>query len=472
MSSKLKKGIDWGTKLPDLKVTYHFTPGGETLKTVAGKVESVGLNAYEKGQFKLAFELYGAITKLKFKEVKSPEAADFVLTGYSGKASLLGAMAPPGAFGLGGSGAFNVSGAGWDGNSPGTGALEQGGYGFITIIHELGHGFGLAHPHDKGGSSIKFPGVKHAGNLGKADLNQGVYTTMSYNDGWKTDPYGVPPEVSAYGYQGTPMAIDIAVLQMKYGANTKYHEGNDTYVLPEDNDVGTFFACIWDAGGRDKIVCESDTAAAINLRAATLEAKPGGGGYISAVDGIYGGFTIAHKVKIEVAVGGDGDDVIVGNNGANRLQGGAGDDDLRGGNGRDRIEGQAGDDLIFGGKGRDTLSAGEDGGTLYGGKGGDTFLFDATPSPANMATIADFGDGNDRIGLSVAVFDALVPGKLAPTAFGLGASATDADDRILYDPASGLLRYDPDGVGGADAVAFGSLSAGLALNYKDFVVLG
>ena len=472
MPTKLEQGIDWGTRLGDLKVSYTFTPAGETLKTVAGKVESVGFNSYEKGQFKLAFKLYSAVTKLKFKEVKSADAADFVLTGYSGKATLLGAMAPPGAFGLGGSGAFNVSGFGWDGNAPGTGALEQGGYGFITIIHELGHGLGLAHPHDKGGSSIKFPGVKDSGDFGKAGLNQGVYTTMSYNDGWKTSPDGVPPSTSAYGYQGTPMAIDIAVLQMKYGVNNKYHKGNDTYVLPDTNEVGTFYSCIWDAGGRDKIVCEGATAAAINLRAATLKPKDGGGGYISNVDGVHGGFTIARTVKIENAVGGAGDDVIVGSKHGNRLRGGDGDDYIRGGGGKDRIEGEGGDDLLFGGKGRDMLSAGPDGGTMHGGKGADTFVFAAIPSPANLASIADFTPGKDRIALDADVFGGLAAGKLAASAFALGASAGDADDRILYDPATGILRYDADGAGGGAAVAFGSLAPGLTPSHKDFIIIG
>ena len=34
--------------------------------------------------------------------------------------------------------------------------LNQGGYGFITIMHELGHGLGLDHPHD---GDQRFPGV-------------------------------------------------------------------------------------------------------------------------------------------------------------------------------------------------------------------------------------------------------------------------------------------------------------------------
>ena len=50
-----------------------------------------------------------------------------------------------------------LDGIGWEYEAPGTGALEQGGFGLITIIHELGHGLGLAHPHDKGGRSGVFP---------------------------------------------------------------------------------------------------------------------------------------------------------------------------------------------------------------------------------------------------------------------------------------------------------------------------
>ncbi|MBN9023008.1 MAG: calcium-binding protein, partial [Rhizobiales bacterium] len=107
-----------------------------------------------------------------------------------------------------------------------------------------------------------------------------------------------------------------------------------------------------------------------------------------------------------------------------------------------------------------------------GGKGADTFLFDTRPGIGGIASIDDFGRGADRIALAATVFDALVPGKLAASAFALGDAASDGLDRVLYDPAGGLLRYDPDGDGAADAIVFGSLAAGLSMSHRDFIVLG
>lgn len=52
----------------------------------------------------------------------------------------------------------------------------------------------------------------------------------------------------------------------------------------------------------------------IDLRSATLEYTNGGGGYISYVAGVHGGFTIADGVVIENATGGSGADTLIGNN--------------------------------------------------------------------------------------------------------------------------------------------------------------
>ena len=73
--------------------------------------------------------------------------------------------------------------------------LQPGGFSFTTLIHELGHGHGLAHPHDNGGHSgimhgVESDGVAFSYTNGDFDLNQSVYTMMSYEDGWEKSPYG------------------------------------------------------------------------------------------------------------------------------------------------------------------------------------------------------------------------------------------------------------------------------------------
>ena len=100
-----------------------------------------------------------------------------------------------------GIGAFNVISGGWDRPELGTQdipgdqvSLEQGGFAFAVILHEFGHAHGLAHPHDNGGGSDIMPGVFSAtGFFGVYNLNQGVYTVMSYNDAWQLHPDGPSP---------------------------------------------------------------------------------------------------------------------------------------------------------------------------------------------------------------------------------------------------------------------------------------
>ena len=69
----------------------------------------------------------------------------------------------------------------------------------------------------------------------------------------------------------------------------------------------------------------------INLNDATLLYEPGGGGFISFVGDIHGGFTIANGVIIENAIGGSGADLIIGNQADNILAGGNDNDEVIGG---------------------------------------------------------------------------------------------------------------------------------------------
>ncbi|MBD9371446.1 M10 family metallopeptidase C-terminal domain-containing protein [Rhizobium sp. ARZ01] len=142
---------------------------------------------------------------------------------------------------------------------------------------------------------------------------------------------------------------------------------------------------------------------------------------------------------------------ITGNAGHNRLSGGAGDDDISGG---------AGDDVLSGGHGRDTLT---------GGVGFDIFVFDTAPGGDNEDTITDFNTLEDRFHLDSLIFGLDQAGdKLTPDQFCLGVAAIDADDRIIYDLASGLLSYDKDGFGGQDGVVFARLTNQAGIDHDRF----
>lgn len=381
--------INWGTQLSDPSVTVYFAGAGEILD---GKT-SVGWNDYEVQQAMLAFQQFANVCNVSFTITTDQSQADLTLVNKE-QAGYLGYFNPPGTNGAG-IGVFNQSGTGWAENLPGTGGLEQGGYGFITLIHEFGHALGMAHPHDRGGSSTVWQEVTDAfDSYGTFDLNQGIYTVMSYNDGWNLHPSGENTS-NLYGWEGTMMAFDVALLQQLYGANMSYATGDDTYVLADENVLETFFACIWDAGGRDEMVYAGSKNAVIDLRPAHLGYAEGSGGYISFADGIYGGFTIANGVTIENASGGSGDDTIRGNDARNALGGNDGQDQIFGLAGRDHLMGGGGADLLCGGAALDHLK---------GGAGADDFLYlaldDSGAVRASADRIAGFVSGSDHVDLS------------------------------------------------------------------------
>ncbi|MGF7146820.1 Ca2+-binding RTX toxin-like protein [Sphingomonas zeicaulis] len=290
-------------------------------------------------------------------------------------------------------------------------SLQPGGYSYGVILHEFGHAHGLAHPHDEGGGSDIMLGVTGPDSLGVYDLNQGVYTVMSYNDGWATHPSGPLPFSRAnigYGWSGSLSAFDIAQLQTRYGVHAQ-NTGNTLYRLDDANVAGTFFETIWDTGGTDIIRYDGARDAHIDLLAATLDYSPTGGGVVSYVDTIYGGYTIANSVVIENATGGSGDDTILGNDVRNVLIGNAGNDTLIGRAGDDILYGYAGDDVLQGGDGNDTLRGGLGNDTLDGGDGNDSLLGEGgdniliggagrdTIYGAGGADTIDGGDGADSL---------------------------------------------------------------------------
>jgi len=162
--------------------------------------------------------------------------------------------------------------------------------------------------------------------------------------------------------------------------------------------------------------------------------------------------------------GGEGNDFLVGGTEDDTLQGGAGDDILQGTAGADSLDGGAGNDILLGGPGVDTIT---------GGAGADRFYFstalvglDGTPN--NIDLITDFSSEEGDL-LVLATF----PGAAFEALNGKGEREV-LGNYVLYDPQTGALSYDADGVAGAGgAVQFATLGETThpaALQASDLVV--
>ena len=98
-------------------------------------------------------------------------------------------------------------------------------------------------------------------------------------------------------------------------------------------------------------------------------------------------------------------------------------------------------------------------------------MFSTALGAGNVDTIQGFVALDDVILLDDAIFIGLASGELAAGAFRLGTSAQDADDRILYDAATGNLFFDADGNGNGAAVQFATLQGAPAITASEFTVI-
>jgi len=404
-------------------ITYYFARPGDvfvaedpTNPGVTATIIAQGMQEWEKAAFEACFALYEQVADIIYIEVNNREEADFKIITYEGTpgvgASLLGRMSPPDTNNEGQT-EINTGDVRWteEGVSP-------GGFYFSTLLHEIGHGHGLAHPHDNGGRSSVMRGAGTGttdvvgGGYGDFDLSQRVFTVMSYNNGWETSPYGTPrsggitgTEVDHFGWVGSLSPFDIAVIQDKYGVNEEWATGDNVYTLIDENGPGAMYTAIWDGGGTDEIRYQGARDANIDLRAATLQYEYGGGGWVSYAYGVHHGFTIANGVTIENATSGSGNDTLIGNGAANTLKSGGGNDVLKGGAGDDVLEGGTGADQLDGEDGFDTASFRAAAGALsinlatgvHGGEAaGDTFVSVEAFRLGDFADTFQGSSGNDK----------------------------------------------------------------------------
>jgi Ca2+-binding RTX toxin-like protein len=154
------------------------------------------------------------------------------------------------------------------------------------------------------------------------------------------------------------------------------------------------------------------------------------------------------------------------------------DDRIRGYAGDDRIVGRAGNDVLVGDGGADILLGGVGIDRLTGGTGADRFVFDTTPNSTNIDTITDFVKGVDKIVLDDDIFTKLGVGTtagkvIAAANYKVGTAAGDANDYLIYNPATDKLYYDNDGSGARAAVQIATitLSGTTAPAYSDFLLM-
>ena len=220
-----------------------------------------------------------------------------------------------------------------------------------TVLHETGHALGLKHGH------VGFSGNAENTRL-PAEFNGFEYSVMTYNT------YIGSNEVSRLGdrwgavedfdWPQSFMMLDIAALQYMYGADFTTNAGDTTYSWnPGSGDTvvngqvaidaagDTIFATIWDGGGFDTYDLSAFTT---NLR---IDLRPGENnvfaqdqlsdlGFGNLAEGnIYNALLFEGNTAslIESAIGGSGNDDILGNAGDNLFYGGRGNDIMNGGGG-------------------------------------------------------------------------------------------------------------------------------------------
>ena len=453
---------------PTSKADYLDVPGYPQVWQVS---EFSPMNEIEQAATRIAFNLVASYTQLKFTEVTSGQASDATFR-LARDVSLSVSNFPPndGPYSPSDSRSAGDTFIGRD-NGWITTPVFFGTDQFTTIMHEMGHGFGLKHGHD----------ASFNGKL-EAQRDDVEFSIMTYAAYIGADVRGAEPNhvgSSAQSY----MMYDIAALQAYYGANFDAVGTTRTYTWDNSTGqqyiegaraantgvtaTGKIFSTVWTQGATTTYDLSNFNGDQVDdLRAGqwlnfskqqiadlNMNANPGTSAYNNLAQGnIYNALLYNDDTRslISNLITGSGNDRIVGNELDNIITANDGNDIINGGGGTDVLYGGAGNDTLSGG----TATAGVN--QLWGGDGFDTVTYKEQTAVVHV----DLGAGAGYVKYDgVLVFtDALNSIENAVGGAGNDTLIGDGGGNYLDGGAGANALY---GQGGDDFFAGGTATGGV-----------